>query len=315
MTTSTTTASHPLPLTFGLEFEHLLAFHTSLLHPHLPTGTRVITSLPYSTRLALRQTTSQYLRTRPTYNSFALTSSTTYTSPFGDGWHNECLAQHGIRGYADEVLRIEQKILGDADVVVHDGKGKMTDFETWYLMNDTSLVGFNREDLTARLLGSNVPASELENWDSAPVELVSRVLSLDSPDSYTEMEMMLSRIRGGGLEQRYKAFISQHCGLHIHIGFPTFSSSDKNFLRLLQHLAYITVIYEPVLSSLHPKERRPGHRDAEQDLMGCREAFYQEPDFSDVDWEGVDVVGEGDSGYASDESEGVLLEFPFPSDQ
>ncbi|KAI4113280.1 MAG: hypothetical protein LQ338_008206, partial [Usnochroma carphineum] len=105
-------ASSPtLPLTFGLEFEHILAFHSSLLLPHLPAGTAIIKHLTPSTRLALRQTTSQYLLTRPRYNGWGLTSATDYPSPFGPDWHNKCLEEHGCRGYADEALNIERDIL------------------------------------------------------------------------------------------------------------------------------------------------------------------------------------------------------------
>ncbi|KAL8714991.1 MAG: hypothetical protein Q9225_006444, partial [Loekoesia sp. 1 TL-2023] len=306
-----TSVSKPsLPLTFGLEFEHILAFHSSILLPLLPPGTEIIKSIPRSTRLALRQTTSQYLLTRPTYNSWALTSPTDYTSPFGDDWHNQCLKEHGMRGYADEILRLEQALLRSAgcedNIVIHNGKGKIKHFNKWHLVTDTSLVGATPEELSA-ILDTHKPSAIKEDWDSAPVELVSRVLSLDDSASFAEIENMLAFLRGGEKNHhRHQAFTDQWCGLHVHIGTRTGFT-----LPLLQHLAYILIIYEPILSTLHPASRRPGHRNAEQDLVSNREAFYEEPDFSDVDWDAVDVDGL-DSGYASDDDGcGVLLEFPY----
>ncbi|KAI4136984.1 MAG: hypothetical protein L6R39_007529, partial [Caloplaca ligustica] len=297
-------SSDPLPLTFGIEVEHILAFHSSILTPHLPAGTAIIKDLALSIRLNLRQTTSQYLLTRPQYNGWALTAPTDYPSPFGSGWHNKCLEVHGCRGYADEILRMEQAILKaqGKDVTVHDGQGKMQDFSTWHLTTDTSLVG-----ATPAQLASVIIEIDSAEWDSAPLELVSPPLALDDPASFAEIEAILGIIRGGEEERKlYKAFTDPYCGLHVHIGLPPSSSSERHFrLGLLQHLAYITVIYEHVLSELHPASRRPGHAFASTDLASNRDMFYEEPDYAGVDWDAVD------SGYASDESSsGLLLDFP-----
>lgn len=279
-------SSDPLPLTFGIEVEHILAFHSSILTPHLPAGTAIIKDLALSIRLNLRQTTSQYLLTRPQYNGWALTAPTDYPSPFGSGWHNKCLEVHGCRGYADEILRMEQAILKaqGKDVTVHDGQGKMQDFSTWHLTTDTSLVG-----ATPAQLASVIIEIDSAEWDSAPLELVSPPLALDDPASFAEIEAILGIIRGGEEERKlYKAFTDPYCGLHVHIGLPPSSSSERHFrLGLLQHLAYITVIYEHVLSELHPASRRPGHAFASTDLASNRDMFYEEPDYAGVDWDAV----------------------------
>ncbi|KAL9591908.1 MAG: hypothetical protein Q9179_007255, partial [Wetmoreana sp. 5 TL-2023] len=332
----TATASPPLPLTFGLEFEHLLAFHESLLTPLLPPNTRIIKSIPYPTRIALRQTTEQYLLTRPQYIGWALTSPSSYPSLFGTDWHNDCLRTHGYRGYADEILQLEKQILEQSgcDVVVHDGKGKMRDFKKWHLTTDTSLVGATREEL-ASALGDQHVEGDVGEWDSSPVELVSRVLPLDDEEkeaSFTEIAHFLDALKPSCSrtatatatnEDKFKVLTTPWCGLHVHIGLPPSNSPSNNSffpLPLLQHLAYITLIYEPVLSSLHPRTRRPGNRDTEMDLDSCRGAFYEEPDFAAVNWDEVDVnmeteAGVEDSGYASDDAsvKSVGLEFPLPA--
>ncbi|KAL8933676.1 MAG: hypothetical protein Q9211_005646, partial [Gyalolechia sp. 1 TL-2023] len=196
------TPSAPLALTFGLEVEHILLFHSSLLLPHLAPDTQIRKTISESTRLALRQTTSQYELSRPRYNGWGLTSPTTYTSPFGDGWHNDCLERYGVRGYADEIMRVEKRILekgmpNEGEVTVHDGRGKMKNFENWHLVTDSSLVGATPEELSALLAAT--PDTDVGHWDSSPVELVSRVLALDARSadaSFGEINTMLALLLG-----------------------------------------------------------------------------------------------------------------------
>ncbi|KAL8926873.1 MAG: hypothetical protein Q9208_002682 [Pyrenodesmia sp. 3 TL-2023] len=334
----------PLPLTFGLEFEHLLAFHSSLLLPLLsPTNTTILRSLPPTIRSALRQSGSQYLLTRSLYHGWALTSPTAYPHPFSASFHNECLAAHGCRGYADEVLRLETEVFrkrGGREVVVHDGWGKMREFGRWFVTGDTSLECASPAQL-AETIG--VERARSGEWDSGPVELVSRVLPLDAEESFEEVEEMLRILHGESDEAvgfTYKPFINQFCGLHVHIGLPppTTTTDDDDdgddetttptfTLPHLQHLAYITLAYEPALSLLHPPTRRPGggiNKIADLDLASNRDLFYPDFNYSRVDWNAVKeeeeeemiLEEEGDdsgyaSGYKSDRS--VYLKLPSPS--
>lgn len=157
---------------------------------------------------------------------------------------------------------------------------------------------------------------------------MSRVLDVDAADSFSEVAEMFELLNAGHTGRtKYKAFADQWCGLHVHIGLPptpqpsvalSNSGLDSNegnhtfALPLLQHLAYITIIYEPVLSLLHPSNRRPDHPNGQIDLLGNREGFYAEPDYSTIDW---DAVPDPDSGYASDESgESGQAILRFPTD-
>ncbi|KAI4280734.1 MAG: hypothetical protein L6R35_005829, partial [Caloplaca aegaea] len=310
MMLSSDAATTVLPLTFGIEFEHILAFHSSLLLPHLPPSTRIIKDIPLSTREALRQTSIQYLCTRSYYNGWALTSPTAYPLPRGPRFHNECLDKNGCRGYGDEVLKIERDILIAAsatDAVVQESEHKTQRFERWHLTTDNSLVGASHEALT-EIIGTN--RIETREWDSAPLELVSPPFPLDEEASFEEIATVLAAVRGTNLDH-HQAFIDQWCGLHVHIGLPP-SSTDETFpLPLLQHLAYITLVYEPAISSLFPPQRRPDRDDTGMDLGSNRDLFLPEPDYSNVDWDAVEMVS--DSGYASDdeaEEEGVYVELP-----
>ncbi|KAI4111704.1 MAG: hypothetical protein LQ338_008351, partial [Usnochroma carphineum] len=166
--------------------------------------------------------------------------------------------------------------------------------------------------------------AETEEWDSAPLELVSRPLSLDDEEtSFAEIENILAMLKPGRDDDDadsntgyYKTFTDAWCGLHVHIGLPPENNNDKcdEFLSLgmLQHLAYILILYEPALSTLHPRSRRP---DAQVDLGSNRDMFYPEPDYGEVDWDAVSLPRDDrDSGYASDsdrdDGDGVVIDFP-----
>ncbi|KAL8669055.1 MAG: hypothetical protein Q9168_006344, partial [Polycauliona sp. 1 TL-2023] len=245
------------------------------------------------------------------YHGWALTTPTSYPSPFGSDWHNQCITDHGYRGYADEILRMEQSIFKwkNQHVRVHDGHGKMQKFGTWYLTTDTSLVGASPDEL-ASIIGEDM--ARTGEWDSAPLELVSRVLDVDAASSYTEIDEMFQTLDAGRSGRtEYQAFTDPCCGLHVHIGLPpppssstaSSNSSDQENgtfpLTVLQHLAYITIVYESILSLLHPPHRRPEHPKAQIDLRSNKEGFYAEPDYSAIDWE---AVPDADSGKDRRES-------------
>ncbi|KAL8945506.1 MAG: hypothetical protein Q9183_008064, partial [Haloplaca sp. 2 TL-2023] len=203
----------------------------------------------------------------------------------------------------------------------------MDQFDKWHLATDTSLVGATKEDL-ATVLKSNRITGNVDDWDSGPVELVSRILRVDEEASFTEIGRYLAALQPVPTHRHrrktYTAFTSSFCGLHVHIGlppsssppsalspsrssasptliFPSHPSSSSSSsschppkedaqtfsLPLLQHLAYITVIYEPVLSRLHPPHRRPGVKITEMDIGSNRALFYAGLDSRDVDWDCV----------------------------
>ncbi|KAL8906457.1 MAG: hypothetical protein Q9171_006256, partial [Xanthocarpia ochracea] len=219
------------------------------------------------------------------------------------------------------------------EVVVHDGCGKMQKFGKWYLTTDTSLVGARPKELAAIVKDD---AAKTREWDSGPVELVSRVLDVDDEASFQEIGEMLEILTAGAkARRRYKAFTDQWCGLHVHIGLPTTSirsskiasefkdhiNSEDNTIPLpvLQHLAYITVVYEPIISLLHPPNRRPSHANAKTDLLGNRDEFFAEPDYSRIDWDliSLNYDSQSDSGYNSGCGSGgsyaeATLKFPGP---
>jgi hypothetical protein len=98
-------------------------------------------------------------------------------------------------------------------------------------------------------------------------ELISRVLKaptqLGSFHQFTrapsmhEIACYLRAIRGGP-DDRWGAFVNESCGFHVHVArVPDAANEDAQIpLPVLQHLAYILVQYEDLISSLHPPSRR-----------------------------------------------------------
>ncbi|KAI4161607.1 MAG: hypothetical protein LQ342_004748 [Letrouitia transgressa] len=243
-------------LTFGVEIEHVLVFHSSLLRPHLPPSTLIIRDLSLNTRLALRDTSQQYNATRPYYNGWAFTSPSTY--PYDKENRQRCLQTHGCRGYADEALKLEQQIFSDkaasVDVDVDAGEEYETEsdvdaseedetefvvepmsFERWHLTRDNSLTGLDASELKSVLERHGIIRNEDEedenlwdwDWDSSGLELVSRVLPL-SDLGFRELEDALAVLNNnaaaaaadGEQSKKYIAATNRFCGLHVHVGLP-----------------------------------------------------------------------------------------------
>ncbi|RMZ78029.1 hypothetical protein DV737_g4105, partial [Chaetothyriales sp. CBS 132003] len=96
------------------------------------------------------------------------------------------------------------------------------------------------------------------------IELVSRPMPVPSvapgiiPAKQPQMQEIGNylKILSGMQEPRpsHAAFADDTCGLHIHLGRP---GGELLPLDVLRHLAYLTFLYEPMISTLHPYYRRP----------------------------------------------------------
>ena len=215
------------------------------------------------------------------------------------------------------ILRIEDAILAGAgiDVEVHHNEGKKARFSKWCLMHDWSLVGLTKDELRAQLraVGMGYNDEETEDWDSHGVELVSPPLA-PSVEAFAELRRYLSVLnhfpprpnvpvpgQRSPIQDKpatsstglYRAMASKGCGLHVHVGLPpstTDASGDDlppTFeLGHMQHLAYILVMYEPYISSLHPFRRRdPQSPTCEIQIRSNRQEMIQEPVYDpDENW-------------------------------
>ena len=119
----------------------------------------------------------------------------------------------------------------------HSGN-KYTDFSHWHLTHERGLVGVDKEGLKRQFDKTvsraekkpdddevaNMPAErrqtidddDKEDWDTHPLELVSRVLPYNAA-SITELHQHLTALQAG---PNHFAFATKHCGLHVHVGLP-----------------------------------------------------------------------------------------------
>lgn len=278
-----------LDLTFGIEIEFILAFDEQLLQQQLDRAgdtSRIVKDLTEEQRIKLRTGGSTYAHTRRQYMGWALTSEVEPPSagrpipgidPYIDA-HRE----FGFRAYADEISYVAQSLLpGPPDVQSIRRHGKRVDFSRWHVSDDRSLLGVDKPTLIENL-GDRV--TNINNWDSHGVELVSRPLPATST-SFDEIQQHLEPLRGTA-SSRYGSMITPHCALHVHVGFadPAPGQSRNTFgLPTLQHLAYIVVMYEAQISRMHPPHRRAGSDAAMKDCItnldefdeASLNAFYQ----------------------------------------
>ncbi|MCJ1262696.1 hypothetical protein MMC22_002566 [Lobaria immixta] len=269
-----------MQVTFGVEFECVLVFHESLLQDHLDSigdSSAIIKDITEEQRIKLRTGGLNYINTRPKYMGWALTSEVPFPpnrkAPTYDPYA-ECRSEYGFRPYSDEIVHVAQALLpGPPDVQSLRKQGKRMDFTKWHLSEDASLLGVDKATMRAKL-GERVEA--VEQWDSHGVELVSRILPL-TPASFAEITHHLTILRGTATSL-HGAFPTSFCGMHVHVGLPVPSTGGPlpTFsLPTLQHLAYILVMYEREISTLHAPSRRAGSIAADIDIITNLDDFSE----------------------------------------
>jgi hypothetical protein len=259
--------SSPLPqLSFGIEIEAIFAFHQSKLNEHLSIhfpGATIIKRVCAQQEKGLRQR----CYSNHQYHGWALANA---------GQNNMTITptvKHGIgalRAYKDEPLHIVKDVLSTTEcaknINLHNPEdlSKPTDYSRWTLTSDHSLTGLETWEQKMAECGSKVLFTERENWDSYGIELVSPPYT-SITKGHDDISAVVSAINFLPI-----TFLTtnQSCVLHVHIGQP---SGERLPLRVLQHLAYILVVYDQN-SRLHPDHRR--QRDTE--ILTKRENFHAE---------------------------------------
>ncbi|MCJ1342003.1 hypothetical protein MMC31_000183 [Peltigera leucophlebia] len=288
-------------LTFGVEVEFILAFEESMLQEQLDRvgdASRIVKDLTEEHRTKLRTGGTAYAHTRRKYMGWALTSeveppSAGRPTPQIDPYV-EAHKEFGFRAYADEISYVAQTLLpGPPDVQSIRKDGKRVEFSRWYISDDRSLLGVDKPTIIANF-GSRI--LHVDKWDTHGVELVSRPLSATS-ESFDEIKQHLEPLRGTA-SSRHGAMITSHCALHVHVGFPDPApGKPRNTfgLSMLQHLAYLLVMYEAQISRMHPSSRRAGSDAAMKDCITNLDEFAEasvEASYKDVDGDCFEANGE-----------------------
>ncbi len=248
-------------LSFGIEMELLFAFQeqplTNVLKRKHPAAS-VIKNLTGPQQDACRS--KQY--PRYPYNSWALlnagtnptTLRTSVKTPAGE-----------IRAYMNEPLELVSEIL--VSTIEHKidnpvGCGAMPDYSTWNISSDDSIIALPSSE-KAKALDTKDP----NGWDTFGLELISPPHN-DISTAKEEVNAILSKLRGTP-ESPFGILLDDSCGFHVHVGLP---DGEALPIRVLQHIAYILVVYEEQIGLLHDPKRR----NRQEEIKSNREAFLAE---------------------------------------
>ncbi|EXJ96200.1 hypothetical protein A1O1_01326 [Capronia coronata CBS 617.96] len=127
----------------------------------------------------------------------------------------------------------------------------IVDYTDWTLTNDHTLVGPLRSQLREHLEKEGVSKKEVDSWDSSGVELVSPVFELEKKtEAFESVGKYLDSLSGKDTSIMESVWASTH----VHIGL-VFENPEDMPMLLLQHLAYILVLHEDLLTKCHPRSR------------------------------------------------------------
>ena len=281
-----------LATTFGVEFEFLLAFNEDVLRRTLSKykiDAQIVKSFSdYEHRSVMWAALADELpshHNRSRYPSWALHVPATdlvhnkhldsnmfcVKSEYGRQWlrrpvmepllvakerlNNKSLDVNvvGWAGYiqddpAERDIAYPTKDSTDAAVMLVKAE---VDYSKWTLTNDHTLLGALRSQLHEHLESRNVPGNEFLISDSYGLEMVSPILDLrNKKEAFEEIRTYLEALNG----TETSTFRSVWASVHVHIGW-NLENPEEMPLLTLQHLAYILVLHEEIISKCHPRSR------------------------------------------------------------
>jgi len=135
-------------------------------------------------------------------------------------------------------------------------------YSGWTMTAEPSVRGVG-SDLLARYLPNRVNEQNKDQWDSYGIEISTPVMRVGNAHHINQIRAVCKVLNGLQLNQDI-GFVTNQCGLHVHVGVSQFS------LEVLQMLAFITVVYEDLTATMFPPTRRPGHVLAHNNLESNR---------------------------------------------
>ena len=150
------------------------------------------------------------------------------------------------------------------------------DHESWSVTSDVTLFAGPNSKFSDQL-PDRINPHETLRWSGEGVELRSRKLNVPPPEqrasshrSLREVEKYVTALRGKANDP-FGSFVNETCGLHVHVGQDPKRSLDGTAclpLDVLQHLSYILIQYEHILTSLHPMGRRGYYGTTTMNMVG-----------------------------------------------
>lgn len=125
------------------------------------------------------------------------------------------------------------------------------DYTKWTLTNDDTLIGALKSQVESHLWIQGVSQESSPQWDSHGIELITPIFPLsEKGEALEEIEKYLAAL---GSSQS-TILPSVWASTHVHIGFDYKIPRDIS-TPLFQHLAYILLLHEDLISKCFPRSR------------------------------------------------------------
>lgn len=99
------------------------------------------------------------------------------------------------------------------------------------------------------LAQKSISPDQANTWDSRGTELISPPYAIsDIETAISEIDSLVTPLT----TSTSGITTNKTCGLHVHIGLE---DNSKLWIKALQHLAYLAIVYENEFSELHPAHR------------------------------------------------------------
>lgn len=194
------------------------------------------------------------------------------------GCHCGTTKDLSIRSYSDEPLTIAAGIVDrGAPIAILERLGSTMTHSACWQVNYNGVLPVVSKEILRQNLGTQISAEELENWDCVGLRFTSNLLrdpasSMDT-NPFDSIAKVLNLLRGSN-SKGYRTFVTDQCGINMRLGIDQRLLGQEGPGRILQHLAYILFLYEDVISSFHPPNRR-GYKGSltEKICASIREPF------------------------------------------
>ncbi len=168
-------------------------------------------------------------------------------------------------------------------------------YSGWNLVNDTTISCDDPRADTLKYIPERFDEQSLAHGAGGGVELISRKLPAPNSDgdgfahpSLAEVRDYVVALRGRDTDH-IGCLPNESCGLHVHVGVAARRSPDMSVmfpLGVLQHLCYIILQYETVISWLFPPSRRAQDHSKvnwlNSNLMGLRKTRHVCDCYTDI---------------------------------
>ncbi|KAF4635430.1 hypothetical protein G7Y89_g2669 [Cudoniella acicularis] len=257
------------PVNYGVELEFVFAFHEGELDLGQTNG--IPNTLSKNLSYFQREQYPEFSKFKPSefpnliYNSWGVQKGNSTKLDAYDA-EPQAIVKRKIESRFSE---IPTKISG----TLYATKKCQKDMEyyiKWLVPVDHSVCGLGLDNLPKWLPKRVANPSE---WDSYGLELVSPILYTGLPSKRDEISKILNAAVGTD-NYKHGPFITNQCGLHVHVEAP-------KDIKVLKELAVLLLLCEEELSRLHPRSRRPGHASAKRQIDSNRLYFQlgNDPNF------------------------------------